>query len=80
MTTQPKYPDTAHGAIEYLKNDSVLDLTNATAQPDPSVAGVWKVTTPNDTNVKFAIVLLAGYRSAYGTIRERDDFETIARS
>jgi hypothetical protein len=76
---KPNYPDTAKGAVAYLRADSTLDLTNAKAQPDPSVEGVWKITTPNDVSVEFAIVYLCGYRDPFGNVRELDDFECCHR-
>lgn len=78
-TTTPNYDDTAKGAIKYLRDDSSLDLTNATAQPDPQVQGVWKITTPNEPDVEFAVVYLAGYADPFGQVRDIDDFECCHR-
>ena len=75
----PKYRDCASEAIRYLGDDSTLNLEGATAEPDPQVNGVWKVTTPNDVDVEFAIVYLAGYHDPLGNIRDVDDFECCHR-
>src|SRR5437899_12711790 len=69
---QKKYPDTAEGAIAYLKKDSTLNLTGATARPDPSVRGVWEVKTPKGVR---AIVYLAGHPDPFGKLRPTNDFE-----
>ena len=66
------YRDTAEGAIEYLRDESSLDLDGATAQPDPYIQGVWKVTLRDRT---YAIVYLAGYKDPFGKVRAHNDFE-----
>ena len=48
-------------------------LLGSTPSADPQVQGVWKVTTPEDTEHEFAIVYLAGYSGT--TDFEMDDFE-----
>jgi hypothetical protein len=68
-----KYPDTREGAIEYLRDESTLDLSGEiTAKPDPSVQGVWRIVTQDHM---YATVYLAGYRESFGNIREHNDFE-----
>lgn len=68
-----KYPDTAMGAIKALSVASTFDVTGATAEPDPAVAGVWKVRCNDGT----FIVYLAGYPDPWGNARETIDFEEI---
>ena len=81
MTARPEktYPDTAKGAIAYLRADSSLDLTNATARPDPQVLGVWlvelHVDDPQIGQEVDAIVYLAGYPTPWGDDRPHNDFE-----
>jgi hypothetical protein len=68
-----KYPDTAKGAIQCLRDDSRgLNLTGAKAFPDPSVEGVWAVDMKDGRR---AIVYLAGYRDPWGEPRKYNDFE-----
>ena len=67
------YPDTAAGALACLRDDSRLKLAGATAEPDPAVKGVWRVTTAGGLR---AIVYLAGYRDPFGDVRVTNDFET----
>lgn len=40
------YEDTAEGAIQFLRDVSTLDLTNATAKSDPDFPWVWLVHHP----------------------------------
>ena len=71
------YPDTAKGAIQYLKDDSTLNLKHATAKADPKVDGVWLVKMPKeDESSRYGIVYLAGYKDVWGDIRQENDFET----
>jgi len=64
MRKQRNKADSAKSAIEFLAAESSLNMTGAKAQPDPQVKWVWKVTTPNDTDIEFAVVYL-----------DDDDFE-----
>ena len=80
MSQKPTiYPDTAKGAIQYLRDDSSLDLKGAKAIPDPWVYGVWKVILkvpkPEVGQEVEAIVYLAGYKDPMGDTREMNDFE-----
>lgn len=68
------YPDTEAGAIQCLADDSSLDTTGATAVPDWSVEGVWKVILKDGRAV---IVYLAGYKDPWKNIRECNDFEML---
>jgi hypothetical protein len=68
-----KYPDTAAGAIAFLKDESTLDLKGAKGKADPSVAGVWQITTNSGQRT---IVYLAGYKDPFGKLRSYNDFET----
>lgn len=68
-----RYPDTSDGAIacflaltEYKPSSEEL-----TAEPDPVVAGVWKVSGGFDEAA--AVVYLAGYREPSGQIRQFND-------
>lgn len=70
-----RYPDTRAGAIQYLRDESSLDLrpTNIrSVSPDQQVEGVWEVML-SDTQV---IVYLAGYRDVWNRTRTENDFET----
>lgn len=69
---ETKYPDTADGAIQALKELSVLNCEGCTARPDPSVRGVWEVKNPKGQR---AIVYLAGYPDPMGNTRISNDFE-----
>lgn len=66
----PEYPDTAEGAIAYMREQSKgIDVSNAKAIPDPQHAGVWKVTNIEEFGKDWrqaveAIVYLPGSRSA----------------
>ena len=66
------YSDTAEGALKLLRDLSTLNLTNATAKPDPSVEGVWQVTL--QTGLR-SVVYMGGYRDPFGKVRQHDDFE-----
>lgn len=54
----PKYPDTAEGAKQLLRDESNLHFTGEEiCRPDPQVRGVWEV-----LSVEWrAIVYLGGY-------------------
>lgn len=73
--TTVRIPGTPASAIAFLRDWSTFNVDDASAEIDPVVAGVWKVTLPNDEDYEFAIVYLQGYREADGSIREDDDFE-----
>ena len=77
-TVTKKYPDTTSGAIQALSDMSSLDTSGAVALSD-TVQGVYKVLTPNDYDVSFAIVYLAGYRDPWGRVRACNDFECEER-
>lgn len=69
-----RYPDTRAGAVQYLRDDSSLDMrqTNIrSVRPDPQVDGVWEVML-SDRQV---IVYLAGYKEPFGRTRTENDFE-----
>lgn len=78
-----KYPDTADGALEYLKKDAVYDLSKACCFPDPAIEGVWLVrgavvhyeNAPITEEVCDVIVYLAGYKDPFGQLRTHNDFE-----
>ena len=70
------YPDTSHGAISMLIEESTIDMTDSTAKPDPIVCGVWEVKHPNDDEGHRSIVYLAGYKDPWGKTREHNDWET----
>jgi hypothetical protein len=65
-----KYHDTADGAIQFLMDESTLDLRGAKGRPDPQVQGVWEITLKDGTR---AIVYLAGYREPSGQTRKTKD-------
>ena len=44
-----QYEDQGHGALQYLRDESTLDLDGATTRPDPAVEGVWLVTLDRPT-------------------------------
>jgi hypothetical protein len=79
VATPIQYPDTAEGALQYLRDDSSLDLDGATTQCDPWVEGVWKVILavpePEIGQEIEAIVYLGGYRCPLGDVRATNDFE-----
>lgn len=53
-----RYPNTKKGAILLLETESEIDVARATATPVPDVDGVWKVTTPSDPFVEYALVYI----------------------
>jgi hypothetical protein len=73
------YPDTSEGALQYLRADCSLDLSRATARPDPQVYGVWlvdlHVTDPQLGQEVEVLVYLAGYPDPCGDARPHNDFE-----
>jgi hypothetical protein len=73
------HPDTADGALAYLRGDCSLDLSRATARPDPQVAGVWlvdlHVPDPQVGQEVQVLVYLRGYADPWGNNREHNDFE-----
>ena len=74
------YPDTSEGALQYLRADCSLDLTSATARPDPQVLGVWlvdlHVADPQLGQEVEVLVYLAGYPDYRGgDARPYNDFE-----
>lgn len=73
-----QYEDQARGALQYLRDESDLDLDGATARPDPAVEGVWLVTLAEPTveGDTHAVVYLRGYRDPWGQERDSNDFET----
>ena len=76
---KPDFPDTANGAIDYLKKNATIEMKGAKAFADPQVDGVWKVTHPHDEKYEYSIVYLKGYREPLGNIRRENDFESIYR-
>lgn len=71
----PVFPDTEDGAIKALAHMSTHNVADATAEPDPQVEGVWRVSL---TNGNQAIVYLKGYNDAYGRKRAHNDFEDVS--
>jgi hypothetical protein len=65
------YPDTEDGAREFV-NDfyDMTDLEIVGFQPDPTVAGVWKVSFNKDRD---SIIFMAGYKNPFGIIRTVND-------
>ena len=74
------YEDTEAGVLLALANMSDLNLTDATADCDLWVEGVWLVTTPNDPTTSCAVVWLAGFTTAAGNRRPFNDFECEERT
>jgi hypothetical protein len=69
-----RYSDTRAGVLQYLRDDSSLDLrpTNIrSVSIDNQVEGVWEVML-SDCQV---IVYLAGYKDPWGRTRTENDFE-----
>lgn len=76
-TATKKHPDTKQGAIDYLREESTLDLSgDIHGKPDSSVEGVWMLW--NHEKSWTAIVYLAGYKDPFGHIRESNDFEEVS--
>ena len=66
------FPDTTAGVTAMLKAlffVGELDFSIATFEPDPCVAGVWRLTFPQGEIIAF----LAGYQTSWGGLREGSD-------
>ena len=73
------FPDSEKGALAYLTMETLgaINLQDARMDPDPHVYGVWRIFTPNDSEVESWIVYLAGYVMPNGKRREVNDFESF---
>lgn len=77
-----RFPDTAQGAVDYLKSDSQpgflrelgIGKPYTKIRQDPSVEGVWAIDNYRD-GIR-VVVYLGGYKDPWGKTREYGDFES----
>lgn len=76
------YQDSVEGCKDFIAYETVLKVTpDTTFEPDPAVAGVWRVrflATRRKRRGEHVIILyMAGYKDPWSKIRETNDFEEV---
>ena len=66
------YPDTGAGVMQFLRDESELEMAAYMFADRLQHRGVWRITARGKWR---AVVYLKGYADQYGQIREVNDFE-----